>query len=93
MAAGIIDQVRLLHEWSPLLGYLRRLSKTLDARDRALVITDLAEWLASKTATRIDDRLVSRMAAVVKTPEGEALVRDLVALADAFLDSLPETSP
>lgn len=90
MPRGIIDQVRLLHEWSPLLGYGRKLSATLDARERSLVIAEMVAWLATKTETTLDDRIVSRIAAILRTPEGEALVRDLVAIGDSIADSTLE---
>jgi hypothetical protein len=39
------------------------------------VIADACEWLASKTNNRVDDEAVRHIAAVLKTPEGEQLVR------------------
>lgn len=87
---SVFEQVRLMHEWAPLLGYGRRLAATLDARERSLVIGDLCEWLASKTQTTLDDRLVGRIVAILKTPEGEALVRDLVAIGDSLIDAMPK---
>jgi hypothetical protein len=62
----MLDNVRLLVEWAPLLGYGRRLSA-------AEVIADALEWLASRTGNRIDDELARHLAAVLKTPEGAAL--------------------
>jgi hypothetical protein len=88
---NIVEQVRLLREWSPLIGYGRRLAATLDARERAVIIGDLLEWLAEKTQTRFDDRLATRVAAILKTPEGTDLVRELLAIADALNDNAQET--
>jgi len=90
MPIPVVDQLRTLHAWSPLLGYLRRISTTLDARERAVVLGDLAEWLAEKTNTKFDDRLASRVAAVLKTPEGVELVREVVAIADQIADTMPQ---
>jgi hypothetical protein len=90
MPLPVVDQLILLHRWSPLLGYLRRLSTTLDARDRAEVIAEMLEWLADKTGSRLDDRLAARLSAVLRTPEGVELVRETVAIADTIADSLPE---
>jgi hypothetical protein len=89
---NIIEQVRLLHEWSPLIGYGRRLAGPLDAGERAVIIGDLLEWLAEKTRTQFDDRVASRVAAILKTPEGIDLVRELLAIADALNDQTKETS-
>jgi hypothetical protein len=96
MPIPLVDQIRTLHAWSPLLGYLRRISTTLDARDRAVVLGDLAEWLAEKTGTKCDDRLALRFAAVMRTPEGVEFVREIVAIADqivAIADQIVDAIP
>jgi hypothetical protein len=69
----MLDNIRLAMEWAPLLGYGRRLSAATDARQRAEVIADALEWLASRTGNRLDDELAAHIAAVLKTPEGAAL--------------------
>lgn len=90
MPIPVVDQIRTLHAWSPMLGYLRRISTTLDARERSLILGDMAEWLAEKTATKFDDRLASRLSAVLKTPEGVELVREVVAIVDQIADAMPQ---
>lgn len=90
MPLPTLAELRTLHEWSPLLGYVRRISTTLDARERAVILGDMAEWIAEKTNTRFDDRLASRVAAVLKTPEGVELVREVVAVADEIIDAMPQ---
>jgi hypothetical protein len=90
MPIPLVDQIRTLHAWSPLVGYLRRISTTLDARERAVVLGDLAEWLAEKTGTKFDDRLALRFAAVLKTPEGVELVREVVSIVDQIADAMPQ---
>jgi hypothetical protein len=76
-AAGlsIWDQIRLLQEWSPLLGYGQRFVQTEDVHARSIVVGEAAEWLASKTRSQLDDQLVQLLVAVLRTKEGEALVR------------------
>ena len=88
---NIIEQARLLHEWSPLIGYGRRLTSTLDAGERSVIIGDLLEWLAEKTQTNFDDRVATRVSAILKTPEGTDLVRELLAIADTLNDKAQET--
>lgn len=88
---NIIEQARLLHEWSPLIGYARRLTATLDAGERSVIIGDLLEWLAEKTQTNFDDRVATRVSAILKTPEGTDLVRELLAIADTLNDKAQET--
>lgn len=79
----MIETIRTLREWSPMVSFARQLSATDDPHEKALVVGDMAEWLASRTRGTLDDRLAARVIAVLKTPEGEALVRDVVAVFDA----------
>jgi hypothetical protein len=46
-------------------------------------VSDAAEWLASKTSAQVDDQLVRLLADILKTKEGEALVRFLLLQAEA----------
>lgn len=69
----MLDNVRLLVEWAPLLGYARRLSAATDEAGKADAIADAIEWLASKTGNRFDDELASHLGAVLRTAEGAAL--------------------
>lgn len=82
MPPSIFEQLRLVQQWMPLLGFGQRYLAEVDPHRRALVIGDIGEWLASKTENRIDDQIVRRIQAILRTPEGEALVRDLVALGE-----------
>jgi hypothetical protein len=84
--SGVIEQIRTLREWSPLLGYARRYAAAADAAAQAQVIADGLEWAASRTAGRLDDRLAARIGAVLRTPQGADLVREILAV----LDSLPK---
>ena len=71
----IWDQIRLLQAWSPLIGYGQRFINEVDPYRKGLVVSDAAEWLASKTNSGLDDQLVRLLADVMKTKEGEALLR------------------
>lgn len=71
----MLDNVRTLVEWAPLLGYARRLSAAVDDPGRADAIADAIEWLASRTGNRMDDELARLVAAVLHTPQGAALAR------------------
>lgn len=75
---GIWEQIRLLNAWAPLLGYGQRYLAEQDIHRRSLVIGDAAEWLAGKTTSKLDDEFVDRVVAILKTAEGEAMVRFLV---------------
>lgn len=82
MPPSIFEQLRLVQQWMPLLGFGQRYLAEADPHRRALVIGDIGEWLASKTENRLDDQIVRRIQAILRTPEGEALVRDLVAIGE-----------
>jgi hypothetical protein len=81
MPLPTIEQVRTLAQWSPLLGFARRWSAEPDAGRQGNIVADALEWAASQTAGRIDDQLAKHIAAVLRTPEGAALVRLLIDLA------------
>ena len=68
-------QLALLQQWAPLIGYGQRLVNEPDTFKRSLVIADACEWLASKTSSPLDDELVRHIGDVLKTTQGEALVR------------------
>jgi hypothetical protein len=72
---SIWEQLRLLSQWSPLIAYGQRFVQEPDPYRRGLIVSDAAEWLASKTNSTTDDQLVRLLADVMKTPQGEALVR------------------
>ena len=78
--AGIFDQIVLLQQFMPLLGYGQQL---LAAKDdpykQAVIVGDALEWLAAKTQTTVDDDMVKMLSAIVETPQGEALIRWIVA--------------
>ena len=80
---SIVEQIRLVNQWMPVLGFGQRWLAEQDAARRSLIVADLAEWLASKTETRLDDQLVDHVAAILKTPAGEALVRFVVSFGEA----------
>lgn len=77
------QSLMLLQRWSPLIGYGQRFVAEADPYRRSLIVADAVEWLASQTQARVDDELVSKLAAVLKTPAGEDLVRWVMAQVEA----------
>ena len=75
---SIWQKIALLNAWAPLLTFGQRYLAAFDPFAKAVVISECAEWLASKTDSGVDDELVKHLAAVLKTKEGEALVRWVV---------------
>ncbi len=72
---NIWQQLQLLSAWSPLIGYGQRFVNELDPYKRSIIVSEAAEWLASKTKAQADDQLVRLISDLLKTPQGEALVR------------------
>ena len=79
----IWQQLALLQAWAPLIGYGQRLINEVDPYKKSLVVSDAAEWLASKTQAQADDQLVRLLAGLLRTKEGEALVRFLLLQVEA----------
>ena len=84
MPPSIFEQLRLLQEYLPLLGFGQRWLAETDPGRRALIVGDMGEWIASKTNNTVDDAIVRHVVAILKTPEGEGLVRYLVSLGEAM---------
>jgi len=74
-----LEQIRLLSEWSPLLVFSQRFMLEPDEYVRAIIVADACEWVAHKTNTGLDDQVVTLIASIMKTKQGEALVRFLLA--------------
>ena len=72
---NIWQALRLLQTWSPLVNYAREFVATVDPYKKSLVVANACEWLASKTDSTLDDQLVRHVSDVLKTKEGEQLVR------------------
>ena len=77
-AYGFLDKLRLIGEWSPALAILQQYANESDPHKKTLVVMDALEFLASKTDTQLDDGLVTRLDAVLRTSQGEDLVRYVV---------------
>ena len=69
------QSLMLLQRWSPLIGYGQRLVGEPDPYRKSLIVGEAAEWLASQTKAQADDQLVRLLADLLKTPQGEAIVR------------------
>lgn len=81
---SIWEKIAILQAWSPLIGYANRFAAEADPFKRGLVVADACEWLASRTNSATDDELVKHVAAVLRTPEGEKLVRWCLMQAEAL---------
>ena len=75
---SIWEQLRLLSAWAPLISFAQRFVQSVDPYQKGLIVAEAAEWVASKTDSAADDQLVRLLADVLKTKEGEQLVRFLL---------------
>ena len=73
-----LDQIKLFQEWLPLIGFGQRFMLEGDEYVRTIIVADACEWVAHKTQTGLDDQVVMLIASIMKTQQGEALVRFLL---------------
>ena len=72
---SIWKQLALLQAWAPLIGYGQRFVNEVDPYKKSIIVGEAAEWLASQTAAQADDQFVRLLSDLLKTQQGEALVR------------------
>jgi hypothetical protein len=70
-----LDQIKLFQEWAPLIGFAQRFVNEPDNYRKSLVVTEAVEWVAHKTNTGFDDQVAKLVGDILRTREGEALVR------------------
>lgn len=81
---SIWEKLMLLNAWAPLITFGQRFMAAYDVHAKSIVIAECAEWLASKTDSPVDDDLVKHLTAVLRTVEGENLVRWVVKKAEGL---------
>ena len=74
-ALNLWQSLMLLQRWSPLIGFGQRFVQEVDPYKKSIIVGEAAEWLASQTAAQADDQVVKLLADLLKTQQGEALVR------------------
>lgn len=79
---SIWDKIKIIQEWSPMVTYIQAFLATNDPHQKALIVADVCEWLAAKSQTKVDDELVGHLTAVLKSPQGESMVRWVMAKID-----------
>lgn len=81
---NIWEALRLLQTYAPLVTYARSFLAEADPYRKGLIVADAVEWVASKTAAKADDQVVKLVADILRTKEGENLVRWCVAQVEAI---------
>lgn len=72
------DTLQIVQQLMPLIGYGQRVVREPDVYRKGIIVADALEWLASRSQTKVDDEVVKLVGDVVKTPEGERLIRYIV---------------
>lgn len=68
----LLDKLKLLAEWAPLIGRLQAVMSADAPYDQAAALVNLLRWAAGKSATETDDEALFHLEAVLKSPEGQA---------------------
>lgn len=68
----LLDKLRMIAEWSPMLARLQAVAMAETPHDRAVALVDALQWAAGKSDTTLDDEALEHIEAVLKTPEGKA---------------------
>ncbi len=76
---SIWEQIALVQQWAPMIGYGQQILAEKDNYNQAVLVGDAMEWIATKSATKIDDDVVKMITSIIETPQGEALIRYIVA--------------
>lgn len=69
---SLLEKLKLLAEWSPLLGKLQAVVVAPDPHEQALAIVSALEWAAGKTGTAIDDEALNHIEAILRSDAGKA---------------------
>lgn len=75
----ILEKLKLLAEWAPLLGRFQAVIDAKTPHDQALAVVKTLQWAAGKSANDVDDEALFHLEAVLRTPEGAAFFNWAVA--------------
>lgn len=70
-AFPLIEKLKLLAEWSPLLSRLQLIAIANTPHEQALAVVSTLQWAAGKSETSLDDEALQHFEALLKTPEGQ----------------------
>jgi hypothetical protein len=77
----MIQNLRLLAEYAPLLGLVQKAAVAVDPHDKALAIVAAGKWLTGKSETTIDDDAVILVEEALKSEKGKAAFNRIMAAA------------
>lgn len=68
----ILEKLKMLAEWAPLLGRLQTVMDAKTPEEQALAIVRVLQWAAGKSSTELDDEALFHLEALLKSAEGKA---------------------
>lgn len=68
----LLDKLRMIAEWSPMLARLQAVAMASTPHDRAVALVDALQWAAGKSDTTLDDEALEHVEAILRTAEGKA---------------------
>ena len=71
---SIIDKVKLLAAWAPMLAKLEAVAVAKTPQEKAIALVAALRLCADQTSTTKDNNVLDRVEAILKTPEGQALI-------------------
>ena len=71
---SIVDKVKLLAAWAPMLAKLEAVAVAKTPQDKAIALVAALRLAADHTSTVKDNNVLDHVEALLKTPEGKALV-------------------
>ena len=71
---SIVGKIALLAQWAPMLAKLEAVAVAKTPAEKAVAIIAALRMAADSTATSKDNDVLTLIEAVIKTPEGLALV-------------------
>lgn len=81
----LVDKIRLLAEYAPLLSIAQEIAGEKDPYKKVLLAFQALDFLSDKTDTIVDDELVLHARAVLSTDEGRAAFNAAVEAISALL--------
>lgn len=67
----LIEKLKLLAEWAPLLSRLQLVAIAKTPHEQALAVVATLQWAAGKSETTIDDEALRHAEALLKTKEAQ----------------------
>ena len=67
----LIEKLKLLAEWAPLLSRLQLVAVAKTPHEQALAVVSTLQWAAGKSENDIDDQALRHIEALLKTKEAQ----------------------